>query len=984
VKKVLPLLVLIGACAPDIAQNGAPPGAVTPLFDLNKLIVPLPNDLAKDPTTGKIVVPPSPTDTAAQTEFNRDYLGQLDGFPFESSASVSFTGDLKVESVSAKTVLVLDVTNPAAPAPVDNINPIYVPPTKSIVIQPPSGVWTRGHHYVVALVGGKDGLRGAGNEDVIGSESWALVSGTTPLITCVDPKNLDTCTLNVDIIPSTKTDPAEKLKDEKTKALQIEQIRAGYSPILDALALKGIPRANIPQIWTFSIIDSGEMTFDPANGVVPFPNDVLRDPSTGKVNLPNPKTGKPLTAADCQTTDTQILLACGLNTLDGFSTLAPPISESSDTLGAVAQATLAGGTLSTANVGLAPLKPGAPKEIQTKPAYTPCLNCLSSKDANGNPQSSPQQLQWKLDAPLDEKTTYAAYVTTDPKDDKGRNVIPNPVFALVRSAAPLVENGHSAVNILTDDEASLLEPLRVGYKPMFDALETQMIHRANISLAFPFTTQSESTTLVQLTGYPAAIPGLPDFPAGIADVTGTYQGIAASKSIPVTNIGKFFAGAFVTPVAVTGPGGTFNTANPAVLPVRFAMSVPAGTAPPNGWPVLLFGHGFTRGRNDFLAFANAAAGAGHIVISADVLFHGDRSTCTGSKLATKQASDDASCADPVNTKCDEGTTLGLCVLRNDAARNTCNVGPLGDAACNGAGQGQCAADGKCQGFNTALGVGLLTDAGGLPVISGWNYLNPAAFFGTRDNLRQQVIDLSQLVRILKSTNDAGLAPSFRTQLAGANGGALAYDTTKIDYAGQSLGGIDGALFTSVSPDVHKAVLNVPGGAWSSIILNTVSFKPVSDPLLQALAAEGILPGTPQFDTFFATVQWILDPADPANMAYRVTHPVDLGGGVFAPPADRKAFIQFIEGDQAVPNVSTFALLEGANRTFSPVPPSFGCAPPLYCYEFTEKGDNFDTTTATPDTRHGFLLAPPSGSMGGALTVKAQTQAATFLATGALP
>jgi hypothetical protein len=981
VKKVLPLLVLIGACAPDIAQNAAPPGAVTPLFDLNKLIVPLPNDLAKDPTTGKIVVPPSPTDTAAQTEFNRDYLGQLDGFPFESSASVSFTGDLKVDTVSAKTVMVLDVTNPAAPAPVDNINPIWVPPTKSIVIQPPGGVWTRGHHYVVALVGGPTGLRGAGNEDVIGSESWALVSGTTPLITCVDPKNLDTCTLNVDIIPSTKTDPLEKLNDEKTKALQIEQIRAGYSPILDALALKGIPRANIPQIWSFSIIDSGEMTFDPANGVVPFPNDVLRDPSTGKVKLPNPKTGKELTAADCQTTDATILLTCGLNTLDGFSTLAPPVSESSDTLGAVAQATLAGGTLSTANVGLLPLKPGAPPEIRTKPAYTPCLNCLSSKDANGNPQTSPQQLQWKLDAPLDEKTTYAAYVTTDPKDDKGRNVVPNPVFALVRSAAPLVENGHSAVNILTDDEASLLEPLRVGYKPMFDALETQMIHRANISLAFPFTTISESTELLQLHGYPAAVPGLPDYPAGIVDATATYQAAASAGGVPITNVGKFFAGAYLSPVAVTGPGGTFNLANPAVLPVRFAIAVPAGSPPPNGWPVLVFGHGFTRGRNDFLAFANAATGIGHMVISADVLYHGDRSTCTGSKVATKQASDDASCVDPVNMKCDEGPTVGLCVLRNDAARTTCNVGPLGDATCAGLNQGQCAADGKCQGFSTALGVGLLTDANGLPKISGWNYFNPAALFGTRDNIRQQMIDHAQLIRVMKGTDPS---KSFALQLAGANGGALPYDTTKIDYIGQSLGGINGTLYASISPEMHNVVLNVPGGSWTTELLTSIAFAPIRDAFLQALATEGLVPGTPSFDQFMATVQWILDPADAANTAYRLTHPVDVGNGVFAPPQDRKAFIQFIEGDQGVTNASTFALLQAANRTFSAVPPSFGCAPPLYCYEFTEKGDTFDATTATPDTRHGFLLKPPTGSAGLGLTTKAQTQAATFLATGALP
>ena len=45
--------------------------------------------------------------------------------------------------------------------------------------------------------------------------------------------------------------------------------------------------------------NAGEVTFDPANSVIPFPNDVLL--SNGKVSLPNPKTGAPLTPADCPT-----------------------------------------------------------------------------------------------------------------------------------------------------------------------------------------------------------------------------------------------------------------------------------------------------------------------------------------------------------------------------------------------------------------------------------------------------------------------------------------------------------------------------------------------------------------------------------------------------------------------------------------------------------------------------------------------------------
>ena len=144
----------------------------------------------------------------------------------------------------------------------------------------------------------------------------------------------------VDVIPSHKTDPAEKCKDQTAKALQLEQLRRGYAPILDALAAPplSIDREDIPIVWTFTIVDAGEMTFDPANKVDPVPErHPAHRPNGHGRRCPNPKTGKPLTAADCQHDRQPILLYCGLNTLDGFSTLAPPISENSEKAGALDQ-----------------------------------------------------------------------------------------------------------------------------------------------------------------------------------------------------------------------------------------------------------------------------------------------------------------------------------------------------------------------------------------------------------------------------------------------------------------------------------------------------------------------------------------------------------------------------------------------------------------------------------------------------------------------
>jgi hypothetical protein len=969
VKKVLLCLVLFAACDPDVERSPAPSGEIHPLFDPAASVVPTPNDLAKSPTTGKIVVPDKPTDSAAQREFNKSYLELLDGFPHESTAKVGISGALAPESVNPMTVIGFDITG--LPAPV-----VLAPRLagQDIVIAPPAGGWLRGHRYAIALLGGPNGLRGATGEEVIGSATWALVSSPKSLVTCEDLASPD-CLSAVDVIPSAEGDPTARAKDQAASAIQLEQIRRGYAPLLDALEARGVPRANVPVLWTFSIIDAGEMTFDPANNVVPFPNDVLRQ--GGKVALPNPATGAPLTAAECAAaTEPQLQLTCGLNTLDGFSTLAPLISETSNERGAVMQANIDPTSLNARSVGLVPLASEAPAAERTPPKYVPCLNCTSSDDAAGAPQTSPQQLQWRLEAPLDEKTTYFAFVTTDVKDDKGKPVIPNPVFALVRSAAPLVENDKSAVDILGDAQAKQLEPLRAALAPAFDGLEKQGITRASLALAFPFTTQSEASVLDQLHAYPAAVPGLPDTPLAVTDATAQYTTAAGNAGIPLDGVGKIFAGVLLTPVAVTGPGGTLDVNAPKPLPVAFAIAVPATPAPPGGYPVTIFGHGFTRSRNDFLPLASALAKAGQAVIATDVLFHGDRTSCTGSKAATSQSSDDASCAAPATMKCDEGAPLGLCVLRDDGARAACKPGPQGDGACTTQGQGRCAADSKCQG----AGAELARDASGRPLISGWNIFSLTNLFATRDNLRQQVIDLAQLVRVVKSAS----ATSLSAQLGAANGGAVALDKTKLGYVGQSLGGILGTLFNAVSPDTTNVALNVPGGALPQIILTAPSFAAQKTALLGQLSAQGITPGSPQFDTFLSTVQWVLDPADPANMGYRLTHPVDLGGGAMAPNANRKAFIQFIEGDQTVPNVSNLALVRAANRAFVAMPPSFGCTAPLLCYQFTESGDAFDANSATLATRHGFLLSPPQGAKGTALTVKAQTQVATFLATGTLP
>ena len=274
------VVFVLGACAPEIPQNAAPVVVVVEFDPAAAIpIVPTPNNLAIDHATGRIVVPATPNESAAQREFETSYLETLTGFPFESTGQAIVSGDLDPATVNAQDVLVLDLgtpSAPAAPAPVA-IVPTYVAASRTVVVAPPNGSWTRAHTYAVAFVAGVNGLRGANGQDVVGSETWALVSSSTPLVTCPQDLSATNCRPTVSIIPSSipSSDQAGRLADQTAKAKQLEVLRQGYAPILDGLEARGIPRADVPIVWAFSVVDAAEVTFDPANSVVPFPNDAL-------------------------------------------------------------------------------------------------------------------------------------------------------------------------------------------------------------------------------------------------------------------------------------------------------------------------------------------------------------------------------------------------------------------------------------------------------------------------------------------------------------------------------------------------------------------------------------------------------------------------------------------------------------------------------------------------------------------------------------
>src|SRR5262249_47495541 len=153
--------------------------------------------------------------------------------------------------------------------------------------------------------------------------------------------------------------------------------RVNYKPILDGAQaqIPTLKRSDIAVVWTFTITSQAEVTFDPANSVIPFPNDLLFVDQTngttdGGLHIPVPPDAGALTQ-----------LYTGLNTLDGFSTTAPIISENGDGTGPllggqVDASSVSFGTTGTLNLVAAGAGKGAKSWTKNNAVLAhACLNC---------------------------------------------------------------------------------------------------------------------------------------------------------------------------------------------------------------------------------------------------------------------------------------------------------------------------------------------------------------------------------------------------------------------------------------------------------------------------------------------------------------------------------------------------------------------------------------------------------------------------------
>lgn len=1041
----------LSGCARDIGELDPPVDlttVVTAQFDPTNPIpvlqlVPSPTFLAQDPATGLLAMDPNrPGQKVVEPEpcelpTSAQCLAFVDGWPTTTPITLFFSGELDETTIKSGIKVFERTATAPGLAPVEyefrtgardpvnaacqtvyNYTAADEAPGIQVQLAPTTPLKPGTQYFVFVESHADGGLRTATGNVVEPSALFHLLNVTDDAgdpVTAEGQINSALLRSNVQGLVLRRAFPGrtvEELSTEELAAFAAGVQATGktlyglylfFDGVIDLAVQANIVddrnKLILTNTWSTGR-DATTVAFDPANGVVPFPNSQLLTTGdvTGQVqvNLPNDPNGSATAQA----------LIRGLNTLNGFSTTAPMTINFTRNIDA---STLDGNILLYRANG-----------AMLDPAPHPISISTSSAAAGGLATVVIQPL-----LPLQDNAHYVVVVKRGIKDSDGFDVGTQSTFKLLMTPAPLI----SGTTVLPPVEPALQCSFvgitgSLGTDPQVQGLATQIetlpemgglghskwltaiglataepvaVPAGDLLFAYSYNTQ-DITGLMEtvrdqlLPAWDTATPGPRLLFTGI-ELTGTASianavGLVPNLCLPLCQTGQLvpdIAPADCGSAAAPNPAiynttlcrtaeqliagnlararlylmrtyrstvgspytaGTFTPQtlmSPVIENTQVWILEGNGAAPANGRPAAVVQHGLGSQKEAGFLAANTLTGAYEATVQYDngVDFaSGDWVTVLMDlPFHGSRASDITRNVGGNEIPCVDTSSTGLP-----------NIDP-GNVTCDPQ-TGVCT--GGCDDVQDSSGTGFLS----------------TNVFGARDNFRQSLIDHLTLLYTLKQEGQAG----------GVLDGVI--DGSHVGYIGQSLGGITGGNLAAVAPDnLQTTVLNVAGGSLTTVLLNTV--PQISAGLFVALNAAGVCeynePGnpisgcqdTPAFRQFLLTAQWALDPGDPLATSVGVNRN-------FGP---ENVLMQMVMPDKVVTNQASY-FLAGA----------YGFLPP----ENNPRANHFNVydLSALPAANtgsgcHGFLFAPfTAGGMCGEClsdalcnTTGAQLQALSFLESG---
>ncbi len=437
------------------------------------------------------------------------------------------------------------------------------------------------------------------------------------------------------------------------------------------------------------------------------------------------------------------------------------------------------------------------------------------------------------DLPLHPGTTYAL-VVRGLKDEAGEDVVPMPLGMLVASDAPLVVDGEVQLDMELED-AERIEMARLELDPLLDSLG-----RDDVIAAWPFRT---------LDPLPAQQRS-----ARMAETLDLEVGLTVSSRLPAYDLiwddalSELFPG-LLNPAPAVYAGrvwgvhevvqGTLNTATfldpetrrwtaeHTVEPIGYLAIIPE--TPDPELPVIIFGHAIVTDRRFLLTIAGELAQRGFYSVAIDFPFHGPRTVCVESSLVAVPN------FIPEELQDDFGYEESIIWLPPCASGEDASCSPTGECL---------DAEGNPEDFSVFPLIDMYP-------ASGAAFMDMDDLPHIPDHFQQALVDLGAL--------RWAIASGAFDEVFGQS-----VPRDRFYYAGQSLGSIIGIDFVAHTPEIERAVFNVPGADLVDLFRYSDYFGPQIDYWTETHELEE---GSYEQERMLNVAKWLVDAVDPTSNGY---------------------------------------------------------------------------------------------------------------------